>query len=405
VAQQWCIETRASYAAAYGNAAKQQKSQILDHVVAETGWSRDNARRQLTATANRLRRGAPAQPAQRKARTRKFSGQALQVLRFVWMVSGFQCGKYLVQSMRLHLDALEYHGELAFNRLHYSGQVRDELLAMSAASIDRYLKQFRDAGEAERTAPVLRSSISISDLGTLFDPEPGFVECDLFGHGTSAMNTARTLNLTCVHTGWTFTRTMGAERGVDLAQTLKAAIDPGHGIPFAVTRLDFNHGDEGLRRVCFNWAESHGIEVSRLRPIMSSEALASKAHHMVHRYGFGLPYRTAQECRLLNRLWQLVNDRLNFLTPTKKPVGWSVSRTGRKKRVYDVPAAPVDRLLAAGVISPAQEAELCAYRRELNPAHMSREITDIQRKLRANDTTMARRYEARALSCFFDQGL
>src|SRR5699024_9407782 len=118
---------------------------ILDHVVAETGWSRDNARRQLTATAKRLRRGMPAQPAQRRTRARKFSWEASQVLRFVWTVSGFQCGKYLVQSMRQHLDALEYHGELRFNRHHYSLSVRAELLAMSAASIDRYLKQFRDA--------------------------------------------------------------------------------------------------------------------------------------------------------------------------------------------------------------------------------------------------------------------
>src|SRR5699024_8836491 len=145
---------------------------------------------------------------------------------------------------------------LAFNRLHYSGQVRDELLAMSAASIDRYLKQFRDAGEAERTAPVLRSSISISDLGTLFDPEPGFVECDVLQHGDPSHgdlghgdlghgdlghghSTARTLNLTCVHTGWTFTRTMCSGAGMD--DILEASIDPAHGVPFALTRVDFNH--------------------------------------------------------------------------------------------------------------------------------------------------------------------
>lgn len=384
---QWCIETRASYAAAYGNAKKQQKSQILDHVVAETGWSRDNARRQLTATANRLRRGMAAQPAQRKARAGKFLWETSQVLQFVWMASGFQCGKYLAQSMRQHLDALEYHGELTFNRHHYSRRVRTELLAMSAASIDRHLKQFRDADVGERTAPVVRSTISVSDLGTLFEPEPGFVECDVLGHGDlrdgDATDTARTLNLTCVHTGWTFTRTMCA--GASMDDILAASIDPARGIPFALTRLDFNHADDQLRQVCAAWAQSHGIQLSQLRPIMRDDVISrSKSHHMVHRYGFRLPYRTETECRLLNRLWTLVNDRLNFLTPTKKPVGWAYSGNGRRKRVYDVPATPVDRLLAAGVTSPAQEAELRDYRRELNPARMSREISEIQGELMAN---------------------
>src|SRR5690625_1202255 len=143
------------------------------------------------------------------------------------MVSVIKCGIYLVQSMRLHLDAMEFRGEVSFYRLHYCVLVRHELIAMSGASFALYLKQVRDAGEAERTAPVLRSSISISDLGTLFDPEPGFVECDLFGHGTSAMNTARTLNLTCVHTGWTFTRTMGAARGDVFDKVLTEVLDSG----------------------------------------------------------------------------------------------------------------------------------------------------------------------------------
>src|SRR5699024_2991359 len=301
--------------------------------------------------------------------------------------------KYLARSMRQHLDALEYHGELGFNRDYYSRRVRMELLAMSAASIDRYLRRFR--ASAKRAAPVVRSSISISDLGTLFDPEPGFVECDVLQHGDPSHgdlgygdrghghSMARTLNLTCVHTGWTFTRTMCSGAGMD--DILEASIDPAHGVPFALTRVDFNHGNEQLRRVCAAWAERHGITVSQLRPIMRDGGIShSKSHHMVHRYGFRLPYRTEAECSLLNRLWRLVNDRLNFLTPTKKPVGWEYSGTGRKKRVYDVPATPVDRLLTAGVTSPAQEAELREYRRELNPARMSREISEIQAVLMAN---------------------
>lgn len=41
-------------------------------------------------------------------------------------------------------------------------------------------------------------------------------------------------------------------------------------------------------------------------------------------------------------------------------------------------ATPVDRLLAAKVLSPAQEADLIVYRASLNPAAIARQIADLQ---------------------------
>ncbi len=84
---------------------------------------------------------------------------------------------------------------------------------------------------------------------------------------------------------------------------------------------------------------------------------------------------------MLNRLWPLVNDRFNYLTPTKKPTGFGTDRNGRRKRLYDKPATPLDRLLAAKVLSPQQEAELVAYRDSLNPAGIAREIANLQTRL------------------------
>ena len=79
-----------------------------------TGWSRDNARRRLTAAAARSpgRGKSVAQPS-RRARSPKYSYDALKVLQRVWAASGFQCGKYLAVSMPLLLDLLEKAGHLA----------------------------------------------------------------------------------------------------------------------------------------------------------------------------------------------------------------------------------------------------------------------------------------------------
>ncbi|MHB8796024.1 MAG: integrase, partial [Candidatus Nanopelagicales bacterium] len=89
-------------------------------------------------------------------------------------------------------------------------------------------------------------------------------------------------------------------------------------------------------------------------------------------------YDTADERAVLNRLWKLVNDRLNYLTPTKKPIGFGTDRNGRRTRTYDTPATPLDRLLAAKILAPAQVADLVAYRDSLNPAAIGRQIADLQ---------------------------
>jgi hypothetical protein len=103
----------------------------------------------------------------------------------------------------------------------------------------------------------------------------------------------------------------------------------------------------------------------------------------VRKYAFYYRYDTPEERAVLNRLWKLVNDRLNYLTPTIKPIGYASSADGRRRRHYDAPQTPLERLLAAKVLSPAQQADLIAYRDGLNPAKIGREIADLQTRLLA----------------------
>ena len=139
----------------------------------------------------------------------------MKVLQRVWAASGGQCGKYLAVSMRTQLDGLERHGELVFGTDRYSPQVREELLAMSAASIDRYLKPAKATDQLRgkattKPSPLLRSSITVRKAGDEVEAEPGFFEGDTVAHcgPTLKGEFARTVNLTDVHTGWVFTRTV-----------------------------------------------------------------------------------------------------------------------------------------------------------------------------------------------------
>jgi len=380
-------EITARFAKAYVKASKKAKCQILDQVVEVTGWSRDNARRRLTAAAKRppgLGRGAKRP---RKPRSPKYSYDTLKVLQKVWAASGGQCGKYLAASMAVQLDGLERHGELVFGRDRYSPGVRAELLTMSAASIDRYLKPAKAKDQIKgksttKPSPLLRSSVTIRKAADEVEASPGFFEGDTVAHcgPTLKGEFARTLNLTDVYIGWVFTRTVRNNAHTHILAALKAGV---HEIPYEVTGLDFDNGTEFLNKAVIKWAGEMEIFFTRSRPYKKNDqaTIESKNNHLVRKYGFYYRYDTDEERAVLNRLWKLVNDRLNYLTPTIKPIGYACSRDGRRRRLYDQPMTPLDRLLAAGVLSPAHESELLTYRDSLNPAAIGRQIADLQNRL------------------------
>ena len=385
-------EITAKYARAYRSAAKKDKGRLLDEVVAVTGWSRDNARRRLQQAA-KPRLAGP----RRRRRRRKYSMDALKVLQRVWAFSGGECGKYLAASMLLLLDALERHGELVAGRGRYSPVVRGELLAMSAATIDRYLAPVRAADplrgrSTTKPSPLLRSSIKVRKAGDEVEDDPGFFEGDTVAHcgPTLRGEFARTVNLTDMRTGWVFTHSIRNNAHVHVLAALDAAVAA---IPFEVTGLDFDNGSEFINHDVINWAAERKIFFTRSRPYKKNDqaTIESKNNHLVRRYGFYWRYDTPEALALLNQLWPLVGDRLNYFTPTKKPVGYSTDAAGRRRRVYDRPRTPADRLLAAGMLSPAQQRELIAYRDKINPADLARRITTIQDRLTglARDPTLA----------------
>lgn len=70
----------------------------------------------------------------------------VKVLQQVWVVAGQLCGKYLDAGMRTALANMEAHiatGAFGKVRARYSPLAREQLLAMSAATIDRLLAPFK----------------------------------------------------------------------------------------------------------------------------------------------------------------------------------------------------------------------------------------------------------------------
>ncbi|MGV9827873.1 transposase [Gordonia sp. NPDC003429] len=73
--------------------------------------------------------------------------------------------------------------------------------------------------------------------------------------------------------------------------------------------------------------------------------------------------------------------RLNFFTPTKKPVGYTTTAAGRKTRTYDAPKTPWQRVQESGILDTEQLSQKSARVHGVNPADLTRQITAIQMDL------------------------
>lgn len=367
---------------AYRGASKKEKGRVLDCFCESTGLSRATARRYLTSDVT----GNPGvvRIDYRKARATKYSTVAKRTLQRVWVLSGCQCGKYLAVSMRVWLDSLETHEELVIGRAGYSPKIRDELLGMSASTIDRYLRPLRASVKLKgvsttKPGALLRNSIKIRKAGDEIADEPGFFEIDTVTHcGPSLKGEfVRTLTLTDVNTGWIHLEALRNNARVHMLKALDSAIEA---IPYQVQGLDCDNGSEFINREVINWASSLDVFFTRSRPYKKNDQahVESKNNHVVRKYGFHYRYDTPEELKVLRKLWKTVCLRMNLFTPTRKPIGWNQDSVGRRKRVYDTPATPLDRLLASRILSRTQIKELQQLRDSTNPAELTRDILRYQ---------------------------
>ena len=70
---------------------------------------------------------------------------------------------------------------------------------------------------------------------------------------------------------------------------------------------------------------------------------------------------------------------MNFFTPTKKPIGYDQTAGGRRRRVYDQPKTPWQRVKCSGIPVDIESVE--ARIAGINPADLTREINAIQQQL------------------------
>jgi hypothetical protein len=386
----------------YRKATKADKTLILDKVMDTTGMGRSTARRLLTGP----RLPDPGRQIDRRAlKARGYSDEARELLKHVWSLMGFPCGKYLVVMLELWLPALQQAGDL--NRPFATPEALAELQTMSAATVDRYLAPSRQAmaltGITTTTpGPLLRNSIGVRKAGDELDDVPGMIEADTVAHcgPTLKGEFARTLTMTDMATGWTEARSIRN----NATSWITDAVERLHG-SFPLTGFDSDNGSEFINHTVADWLQDRDIAFTRSRPYKKNDqaTVESKNNHVVRKHAFYWRYDTGDELALLNQLWPLVSMRLNFFTPTKKPIAYSSTASGKRRRVYDKPCTPWHRVQSYGLLTITQAAAVEARVAGVNPADLTRRINTIQNQLtqlardKTNTLAAARRLDMASL--------
>ena len=357
----------------YLQGSRSEKSKILDEFVAVTGLHRKSA---IRALRQGYQRGA-----ERRGRRRKYTGSVVAKLTQIWQVCGCICGKRLQPFLPEMVAVLERHGELVLDE-----ETRALLLQMSAATIDRKLRPFRQQQGRGRstTKPgtLLKQSIPVRTFAEWDEVQPGFMEMDLVAHcgETTEGQYLNTLTATDIATGWTECFLLRHRSQLAVA----AAMDTlRQRLPFPLLGIDSDNDSVFINGTLKRYCEEKQITFTRSRPWKKNDqAWVEQKNGAVVRGTIGYRrYVSSEAARLLEAVHQDLHAYVNFFQPVLKLV--EKRRDGAKiyKR-YDTAQTPYQRAMTEPTVSPFCKAKLGREYRQLNPAQLRRQIDDNLRRLR-----------------------
>lgn len=372
------------YSARYRKAGKKEKGRMLTEFIESTGYNRVYGARLLRLQGKRVL-ARPRVVAEgdvgtscKRERRREYGPEVAQVLTRVWETMDYICGKRLAAVLPEVVPRLVECGEL-----DVEPGVYEKLVRASASTIDRLLapqrRKYALKGKS-RTKPgsLLKHQIPVRTFSQWDDTSAGFLEVDLVGHdgGSVAGDYCQTLDATDVATGWS---EQVAVRNKAQCHVFDALLQIRKRLPFELRGLDSDNGSEFINDQLTRYCSEEGITFTRSRAHRKNDNcyVEQKNWSIVRRFAGYERFEGEKACLLLNELYGVLRDYVNYFMPTMKCVG--KTRDGsRVTRRYDAPRTPYRRVLASPHVDASVKQRIEARYRTLNPAALHRDILRLQ---------------------------
>jgi hypothetical protein len=256
--------------------------------------------------------------------------------------------------------------------------VREQLLQMSAATIDRRLRPFRLQQRrglgTTKPGTLLKQQVPVQTYTPWDEQRLGFVEIDLVAHcgTTTAGHYVNTLTVTDVATGWTECAAVWGKGQAAVCGALEQIRDR---LPFPLLGIDSDNGSEFLNAHLIRWCEQEQLTFTRSRPYWKNDQahVEQKNWSVVRRLLGYARYETEAELTLLQRVYRWLRLWTNHWQPVLKLTG--KQREGAKvRKQYDTAQTPYRRVLAGDELAPDARARLAQEHAAHGPTTVWKEV-------------------------------
>lgn len=350
----------------YAEATRSQRRVILDEFVASTGYSRKYAIRILASPVSTNLRIV------HRNRSRVYGPEVQEALVTAWMAANCICAKRLVSFLPELLGILDKHGHVVLTE-----EIRERLLAVSAATADRILRPIRRQGKWRSTTTtkagrMLKHQVPIRTFADWNEGTPGFTEADLVAHcGTRAEGAfLNTLVLTDVATGWTEFLPLlyrSQDAVVDALGQMQALL------PVQLLGLDTDNGSEFINAHLLEFCRAETITFTRGRPRKKNDSyFVEQKNGVIVRQFVGYDrFEGPDTYRQLTELYRAMRTYVSFFQPSMKLR--SKRRDGAKvSRTYISARTPFQRTVASSKLSQVTNERLQAIYDAIDPVCLLR---------------------------------
>lgn len=345
----------------YHQANRTEKQQILDELVAVTGYHRKYAIQVLNHPPKRKKR-------KKRTSQTKYQGPVCAASEQIWRTANCICGKRLAPVLPQYIEALERFGELTLD-----DAMRAQLLTISPATADRLLKRARERTKphglsATKPGTLLKHAIPIRTFAQWDDAQPGFVEVDLVAHcgETTQGEYLNSLDMVDVCTRWVeLAALMNRSQATVTAAIAAAQIR----LPYPLLGLDSDNGSELINNNLKRFCEQAQITFTRCRPYhKNDQAYVEQKNWTAVRQIVGYDrYEGEAACAALAALYESLRLYINFFQPVMVLVDKVTKR-------YDQAKTPYQRILDRPDVPEATKSRLRQLYQTLNPAQLLRQI-------------------------------
>lgn len=334
--------------------SKIERTRLIDEAVLNSGLHRKSIIRALSRA--RAPDGGPPKLGRRK----KYSARCIELLKRLYRASDYICSDKLKVMFPVLLS--QQKGVIDVELIQ-------ELLQISPASIDRYLRQYRGIERRRwnsRTRPgsrLFKKQIPLKSLGTTA-LRPGYLQADTVAHGGETMAGVFIFSLTMTDEkcGWTLNRGSWGK----CAKSVLPEIEYIHSeLPFDLVAMNVDNGSEFLNARVIEYANFLAkrkvipFPMTRSRSYRKNDNCHVEQKNWTHvRQIFGYDRLDDKELLpLMNEIYRVQNLIQNYFIPQFKLK--SKVRVGAKvKKTYDTPKTPYQRLLEDEHVTDAQKKKL-----------------------------------------------